>query len=76
MTRRISRLRRQLWTIRLRTYCATLLCVSGVALLFAGFLADPMGIIDTSVLIAFGEVLTSAGAFFGVVIPVRGPRVP
>jgi len=45
---------------------AILLTLSGIALLFSGFWVDPMGEIDGSVLVAFGEAMTFAGALFGV----------
>lgn len=45
---------------------AILLTLSGIVLLFCGFWIDPQGLIDTSVLIAFGEISTFAGALFGV----------
>lgn len=54
-------------TCLLRTLCACLLCVSGIALLFMGFWVVPAGTIDHSVLIAFGEAMTFAGALFGVI---------
>ena len=44
---------------------AVALCLFGCALLIAGFLVPPLGIIDSSVLIAFGEILTFAGSLFG-----------
>jgi hypothetical protein len=40
--------------------------MSGIALLFCGFWADPEGKIDSTVLVAFGETGTFAGALFGV----------
>ncbi len=42
------------------------LCIVGCALLIAGFIVAPLGVIDSSVLIAFGETCTFAGALFGV----------
>lgn len=45
---------------------AVLLTLSGIALLFSGFWIDPQGLIDHSVLVAFGEISTFAGALFGV----------
>ena len=42
------------------------LCVAGVILLFLGFSLPPSGEIDPSVLVAFGEISTFAGALFGV----------
>lgn len=45
---------------------AILLVMSGIVLLFSGFWVDPEGEIDSSVLVAFGETCTFAGALFGV----------
>lgn len=45
---------------------AILLTLSGIVLLFSGFWIDPEGLIDSSVLVAFGEISTFAGALFGV----------
>lgn len=45
---------------------AVVLTLSGVALLFMGFWVAPKGIIDSSVLIAFGEIMTCAGALYGI----------
>ena len=45
---------------------AILLSMSGITLLFSGFWSDPQGLIDNSVLVAFGEISTFAGALFGV----------
>ena len=41
---------------------AILLSMSGITLLFSGFWIDPQGLIDNSVLVAFGEISTFAGA--------------
>lgn len=45
---------------------AVLLTLSGIVLLFSGFWVDPAGEVHQSVLVAFGEVMTFAGALFGV----------
>lgn len=45
---------------------AVLLIVVGCGLLIAGFVVPPPGEIHNSVLIAFGEILTFAGAVFGM----------
>ncbi|KAA6348962.1 hypothetical protein EZS27_003562 [termite gut metagenome] len=47
-------------------YTASGLTFSGVILLFMGFWVNPAGVIDQSVLVAFGEVSTFAGGLFGV----------
>jgi hypothetical protein len=52
--------------INLQLVTAVLLTLSGIALLFSGFWIDPAGEVDGSVLIAFGETCTFAGALFGV----------
>lgn len=54
-----KRLNVQLWV-------AVFLTVAGVILLFCGFWVKPTGEIDNSVLVAFGEVSTFAGALFGI----------
>lgn len=45
---------------------ACLLVVLGTGLLIAGFIVEPVGIIDNSILIAFGEIGTFAGSLFGI----------
>ena len=45
---------------------AILLVLSGIVLLFSGFWVAPEGEIHHSVLVAFGEICTFAGALFGV----------
>lgn len=50
----------------MQLYIATILCLAGIILLFMGFWVPPQGEIDSSVLVAFGEVSTFAGALFGV----------
>lgn len=45
---------------------AVLLCVAGLTLIFSGFWIAPAGEIHSSVLVAFGEISTFAGALFGV----------
>ena len=50
--------------VQLVVACA--MCVAGLTLVFSGFWVNPTGEIHNSVLVAFGEVLTFAGALFGV----------
>lgn len=38
----------------------------GAGLLIAGFIVAPTGAIHSSVLVAFGETMTFAGALFGI----------
>jgi hypothetical protein len=45
---------------------ACFLVLVGVGLLIAGFCVVPVGVIDSSVLVAFGEISTFSGALFGV----------
>lgn len=45
---------------------SALLIIVGCGLLIAGFCVPPVGIIDGSILIAFGEILTFVGAIFGI----------
>lgn len=45
---------------------AVLLTTAGIGLLVAGFTVPPLGVIDSSVLVAFGEVMTFAGALLGL----------
>ena len=56
---RTRRLRIQMWE-------SIILVVMGCALLIGGFLTPPTGEIHSSVLIAFGEILTFVGAIFGL----------
>ena len=50
----------------LQLIMASILTISGLILLFMGIMIDPMGEIHNSVLVAFGETSTFAGALFGV----------
>ena len=50
---------------------AILLIVVGCGLLISGFIMPPPGEIHNSVLIAFGEILTFAGALFGIAYPYK-----
>lgn len=52
--------------LTLQLIAAMLLVVVGCGLLIAGFLVAPLGIIDASVLTAFGETCTFGGALFGI----------
>ncbi|MCQ2268122.1 MAG: hypothetical protein MJZ83_04550 [Bacteroidaceae bacterium] len=45
---------------------ATLLVLFGVALITVSFVVPPTGVIDPTVLTAFGEILTFAGALIGI----------
>ena len=50
----------------LQILLATAMCIFGCALLVAGLALPPAGIIDSSLLVAYGETLTFAGALIGV----------
>lgn len=50
----------------LQLACAMAMSAVGAGLLIAGFIVAPTGSIDSSVLVAFGETLTFAGALFGI----------
>lgn len=52
--------------LRFQLIVSALLIIVGCGLLIAGFCVPPVGIIDNSVLIAFGEILTFVGAIFGI----------
>lgn len=52
--------------LTLQLFAALLLIVVGCGLLIAGFIVAPLGIIDASVLTAFGEACTFSGALFGI----------
>ena len=49
-----------------RLVVATLLTVVGSGLLIAGFAVPPLGVIDGSVLVAFGETSTFVAALLGI----------
>lgn len=52
--------------LNIQLVAAFILVIVGCGLLIAGFIVSPLGIIDSSVLVAFGETCTFAGALFGV----------
>ena len=47
-------------------WLAALLVLFGIAMLTAAFICPPLGIIDASVLTAYGETLTFAGSVIGI----------
>lgn len=49
-----------------RLTIALILTTLGCGLLIAGFIVPPLGIIDSSVLVAFGETSTFVGAILGI----------
>ena len=50
----------------LQLIAALALSIGGLILLFCGVFIDPQGEIHTSLLVAFGETATFAGALFGI----------
>ena len=53
-------------TMKHQILLALLLVCFGVFLITAAFFVPPMGVIDPTVLTAFGEILTFAGAVIGI----------
>ena len=45
---------------------AIILCLFGLALMIVSFVMPPEGVIDSSVLVATGEVFTFSGALMGI----------
>lgn len=52
--------------LKFQLLTSAVLIIVGCGLLIAGFCVPPVGMIDSSVLIAFGEILTFVGAIFGI----------
>ena len=52
--------------LTLQLIAGFVLCIFAMILLTSGFIVPPLGIIDNSVLVAFGEVMTFAGALLGI----------
>jgi hypothetical protein len=52
--------------LRFQLVVSAVLIVVGCGLLIAGFCVPPVGVIDSSVLIAYGETLTFVGAICGI----------
>lgn len=52
--------------LNLRLIVAVLLTIVGSGLLIAGFIVPPLGIINSSVLVAFGETSTFVAAILGI----------
>lgn len=52
--------------LRLQGFMSIIAIIVGCALLIAGFSVPPLGMIDNSVLIAFGEIATFAGSLVGI----------
>lgn len=56
---------------QIRLLCAYSTCIAGMILMFTGLAVPPTGVIDHSVLIALGEILTFSGALLGIHIRYR-----
>lgn len=52
--------------LSLQLWLAVVMVIFGIALIIASFVVPPLGIIDSSVLVAYGETLTFVGALVGV----------
>lgn len=50
----------------LQIWLAVVLSLSGLIILFMGLYIPPIGVIDNSVLIGYGEISTFAGALIGI----------
>lgn len=53
-------------SLNARLVVAVVLTIVGSGLLIAGFIVPPLGMIDSSVLIAFGETSTFVAAVLGI----------
>lgn len=51
---------------KIEIWLAVSMCIFGCALITAGFIVNPAGRIDPTVLTAFGEILTFAGSVIGI----------
>lgn len=52
--------------LNLRLIVAVVLTIVGSGLLIAGFVVPPLGVINSSVLVAFGETSTFVAAILGI----------
>ena len=52
--------------LNLQLLTAAILSIGGLVLLFCGVYIDPQGQIHETLLVAFGETATFAGALFGI----------
>ena len=57
--------------LKLQLIIASPVTVLGIGLFIAGFIVPPLGIIDSSVLVAGGEAFTFFGALVGVYYTYR-----
>lgn len=52
--------------LNIQLWLAVILVISGLLILMASFIVPPLGVIDSSVLVAYGEVSTFAGSLVGI----------
>lgn len=52
--------------LNVRLIVAVILTIVGSGLLIAGFIVPPLGVIDSSALVAFGETSTFVAAVLGI----------
>ena len=52
--------------LKTQLFLAVSLATFGVGLMVASFFVPPMGVIDSSVLVASGEVFTFSGSLLGI----------
>ena len=57
---------KELNKLSLQLCIAVVLVIFGIGLIVASFVVPPLGVIDNSVLVAYGETLTFVGALIGV----------
>lgn len=57
---------KELNKLSLQLGIAVVLVIFGIGLIVASFIVPPLGVIDNSVLVAYGETLTFVGALIGV----------
>lgn len=57
---------KQKTNLNARLAIAVILTIVGSGLLIAGFVVPPLGVIDSSVLVAFGETSTFVAAILGI----------
>lgn len=57
---------KELNKLSLQLGIAVVLVIFGIGLIVASFVVPPLGVIDNSVLVAYGETLTFVGALIGV----------
>ena len=57
---------KELNKLSLQLALAVVLVLFGIGMIVASFIVPPLGVIDNSVLVAYGETLTFVGALIGV----------